>query len=221
MHLALLPTVATPARKNSSGDLADRPSDEELIERIACADRDAMRQLFLRFRTPVYRFAFRLTGQEGTAEDITSDVFLDVWRTANAFEGRSRVSTWLLAITRNKAMARMRRRPTETLDDDVVETIEDESDGPDAILQKQQVRSILLEALKHLRPAHREIIDLVYYHDRSIDEVASILNIPSATVKTRMFYARHHLAQMVAQAGRDNIFAVELRATGSWSGSGA
>jgi RNA polymerase sigma-70 factor (ECF subfamily) len=164
-----------------------------------------MRLLFRRFKTPVYRFAHRLVADEAAAKEIVSDVFLDVWRTAGAFEGRSAVSTWLLAITRNKAIALMRRRPAETLDDDAAETIEDESDGPEAILQKQQVRSILFEALKHLAPAHREIIDLVYYHERSIEEVASILNIPRAIVKTRMFYARNRLAQMLAQAGQDKV----------------
>lgn len=205
MHMALLPAVAKHAWRSSSDGLANRPSDQELIRSIARADREAMRLLFRRFKMSVYRFAIRLGADVAAAEEIVSEVFLDVWRKASAFEGRSEVSTWLLAITRNKAMARMRRLKTEALDDDTAVTIEDESDGPETILQKQQVRSILLEALKHLTPKHREIIDLVYYHERSIDEVASILNIPSATVKTRMFYARSRLAQMLTQAGQDKI----------------
>jgi RNA polymerase sigma-70 factor (ECF subfamily) len=168
-----------------------------------------MRLLFRRFKTPVYRFAHRLVADEAAAKEIVSDVFLDVWRTAGAFEGRSAVSTWLLAITRNKAIALMRRRPAETLDDDAAETI-DESDGPEAILQKQQGRSILFEALKHLAPAHREIIDLVYYHERSIEEVASILNIPRATVKTRMLYARNRLGADACAGGPGQGLAAEL-----------
>ena len=207
MHMALLPTLANHCRhcESSSRDLTKRSSDQELIERIAHADRDAMRLLFRRFKTPVYRFALRLVAEEDTAEDIVSEVFLDVWRTAGAFEGRSTVSTWLLGITRHKAIARMRRRSPEPLDDDAAETIEDLSDGPEAALQNQQTRSILLESLKHLTLVHREIIDLVYYHERTIEEAASILNIPSATVKTRMFYARNRLAQMLAQAGHDRL----------------
>src|SRR5262249_32103784 len=151
-------------------------------------DRKAMQLLFGRFKTPVYRFARRLVADHGAAEDIVSEVFLDVWRKAGTFKGQSSVSTWLLAITRNKAIALSRRRHVEPLDDESVERIEDESDGPETVCQKQQVRWILQESLKHLAPVHREIIDLVYYHDRSIEEVASILNIPSSTVKTRMFY---------------------------------
>jgi RNA polymerase sigma-70 factor, ECF subfamily len=201
--MLLRSTLANSWSESSSRGLATSVSDHELIQLIARADREAMRLLFRRFKTPVYRFALRLIADEAAAEDIVSEVFLNVWRTAGTFEGRSAVSTWLLAMTRNKAIALMRRRPTETLDDDAAETIEDGSDGPEAILQKRQVRSILREALKHLSSTHREIIDLVYYHERSIDEVARILNIPSATVKTRMFYARSRLAQMLALSGED------------------
>src|SRR5262245_63194592 len=123
MPMPLLSTLANPWPENSFGALSNGSSDRELIERIARADREAMRLLFRRFKTPVYRFACRLTADEAAAEEIVSEVFLDVWRTAAAFEGRSGVSTWLLAITRNKAMARMRRRPTEALDDAAAEAI--------------------------------------------------------------------------------------------------
>jgi RNA polymerase sigma-70 factor, ECF subfamily len=205
MHLTLLPTLADQYPRAPSRDLTNRSSDHELIERIARSDRDAMHQVFRRFKTPVYRFALRLVANEHSAQDLVSEVFMDVWRTAGAFEGRSEVSTWLLAITRNKALALMRRRSPEALDDDVAEEIEDEADGPEVAVQKQQVRSILLECIERLSPMHREIVDLVYYHGRSIEQVANILNIPCATVKTRMFYARNRLAQMLTQAGHDRL----------------
>ena len=64
-------------------------------------------------------------------------------------------------------------------------------------MQKKQSASVLNEARQELSPAHREIIDLVYYHEKSIDEVARILHIPTGTVKTRMFYARKRLAQLL------------------------
>ena len=206
MHLVLLPMLANQFPPAPSRGLTNRSSDHELIERIARSDRDAMRQLFRQFKTPVYRFALRLVGNEHAAQDLVSEVFMDVWRTAGAFEGRSEVSTWLLAITRHKAIALMRRRSPEALDDNVAEQVEDEADGPEVAVQKQQVRSILLECIRRLSPVHCEIIDLVYYHGRSIEQVASILNIPCATVKTRMFYARNRLAQMLAQAGHDRLW---------------
>jgi RNA polymerase sigma-70 factor (ECF subfamily) len=149
----------------------------------------------------VYRFTLRLGADEGTAEDIVSEVFLDVWRQASSFQARSRLSTWLLSIARNKLASRRRRRSTEPLDDDAVDALEDAADGPETTLQKKQTASIVADALKYLSPAHREIVDLVYYHEKSIAEVANILNIPDATVKTRMFYARNRLAQVLVQHG--------------------
>src|SRR5258707_5556757 len=86
-------------------------SDEMLIRRIAQADHLAMRRLFGRHRIPLYRWLLRLVGDEALAEDLLSDVFLDVWRQAAAFEARSSVSTWLLAIARYKALSARRRRP--------------------------------------------------------------------------------------------------------------
>src|SRR5882724_8527912 len=80
-------------------------SDEMMIKRIAEGDQLAMRTLFGRHRVPLYRWLLRLVGDEALAEDLLSDVFLDVWRQAAAFEARSSVSTWLLAIVRYKALS--------------------------------------------------------------------------------------------------------------------
>src|SRR5207244_12834919 len=80
-------------------------SDERLIRRIAEVDQLAMRTLFGRHRVALYRWLLRLVGDEALAEDLLSDVFLDVWRQAAAFEARSSVSTWLLAIARHKALS--------------------------------------------------------------------------------------------------------------------
>jgi RNA polymerase sigma-70 factor (ECF subfamily) len=87
------------------------------------------------------------------------------------------------------------------LDDDVYESIEDTSDGPEASVQKRQNGEILFDCLSNLPPHQREIIDLVYYHETSIDDAAAILRVPRNTVKTRMFYARHRLAQLLAAKG--------------------
>src|SRR4030067_539113 len=86
-------------------------SDEVLIARIAGGDRLAMQGLFARHHVPVDRFVLRLVRNEATAEDLISDVFLDIWRQAGKFEGRSQVSTWMLSIARFKALSVLRRRP--------------------------------------------------------------------------------------------------------------
>jgi RNA polymerase sigma-70 factor, ECF subfamily len=178
-------------------------SDEVLIGRIAQGDRLAMQVLFARHHVRVYRFVLRLVRNEASAEDLISEVFLDVWRQADRFEGRSAVSTWLLAIARFKALSSMRRRPDEELDDEAAGAIEDTSDTPEVSLQKKDKSELLRDCLEQLSREHREVIDLVYYHEKSIEEVAEIVGIPEATVKTRMFYARKKLSELLKAAGLD------------------
>ena len=100
-------------------------SDEMLIARIAGGDRLAMQTLFARHRTPVYRWLLRLVGNETVAEDLLSDVFLDVWRQAGRFQARSAVSTWLLAIARFKALSARRSRKDAELDETIEATVAD------------------------------------------------------------------------------------------------
>jgi RNA polymerase sigma-70 factor (ECF subfamily) len=129
-----------------------------------------------------------------------SGVFLDVWRQAAKFEARSSVSTWLLAIARYKALS-ARRRPTDAeLDEKIASRVADPADDPEVVLQKKTQRELLRHSLPRLSPEHGEVIDLVYFHGESVIEVAEIVGIATATVKTRMFYARKKLADFVAAA---------------------
>jgi RNA polymerase sigma-70 factor (ECF subfamily) len=176
-------------------------SDEVLIGRIAAGDKLAMQVLFARHHVRVYRFVLRLVGEAGAAEDLISEVFLDVWRQAGKFEARSAVSTWILAIARYKALSALRKRTEEELDEEQAAAIEDTSDDPEVAMQKKDTGEVLRQALVQLSPEHREIIDLVYYHEKSVEEVAEIVGIPENTVKTRMFYARKKLAEVLKAAG--------------------
>ena len=175
-------------------------SDEILVERIAAGDKLAMQVLFARHRTNVYRWLLRFVGNETIAEDLLSDVFFDVWQQAGRFEGRSAVSTWLLSIARFKALSARRRRTDAPLDETIETTMADSADDPETALQKKSRNELLRQAVMKLSPDHREIIDLVYYHEKSVDDCAIILGIPAATVKTRMFYARKKLADLVQGA---------------------
>jgi RNA polymerase sigma-70 factor (ECF subfamily) len=176
-------------------------SDEALIELIAEGDKRAMQVLYARHNVRVFRFIVRLTGNQTLAEDLVSEVFLDVWRQAEGFEAKSQVSTWLLAIARYKALSALRRRTEEHLDDRMAASIEDTSDDPETMVHTQDRNGIVKKCLTQLSPAHREVIDLVYYHEKSVDEVARIVGVPPATVKTRMFYARSKMADLLKQSG--------------------
>jgi len=178
-------------------------SDEVLIVRIAGGDRLAMQVLFARHHVRVYRFVLRLVRNEATAEDLISEVFLDVWRQAGKFESRSAVSTWMLSIARFKALSALRRRPEQELDDETAERIEDQSDDPEVALATKDKGAVLRQCLTALSAEHREIVDLVYYHEKSVEEVAGIVGIPAATVKTRMFYARKKLSELLKEQGID------------------
>jgi RNA polymerase sigma-70 factor (ECF subfamily) len=180
-------------------------SDQVLIAAIAQGDRHAMRTLYGRHNVKVFRFILRMVRNEATAEELVSDVFLDVWRLADRFEGRSQVSTWLIAIARNKAISALRARAPEALDEEMVNAIEDETDGQDTALETKDRNTLLRECLTKLSAAHREIVDLVYFHEKTIEEIAEVLSIPANTVKTRMFYARKCLAELLAERGMTTL----------------
>jgi RNA polymerase sigma-70 factor, ECF subfamily len=178
--------------------LGKTSSDEILVEQIAAGSKPAMHALFARHRTYVYRWLLRFVSSETLAEDLLSEVFLDVWRQAARFQRRSSVSTWLLSIARHKALsARRRRTEGAELDEKIETTIADPANDPEVALQEKDRGELVRRALMQLSPEHREVIDLVYYHEKSVDEVAHILDVPSATVKTRMFYARKKLADVI------------------------
>jgi RNA polymerase sigma-70 factor, ECF subfamily len=176
--------------------------DISLLGSVIKGDDDALRVLFVRHNVRIYRFVLRLTGNRSLAEETVSDVFLEVWRHAARFEMKSQVSTWLLAIARNKAIAALRRRSESQLDDDdFLLTLEDPADDAEQTLDKLDRNATVQFCLKQLCPAHRQVIDLVYYHGKSVGDVAEIVGIPAGTVKPRMHYARTRMARLLQQSG--------------------
>jgi RNA polymerase sigma-70 factor (ECF subfamily) len=182
-------------------------SDEALLESISEGGRTAMHTLYSRHHVRVYRFILRMVRDAATAEDLTSQVFLDVWRTASQFQGRSQVSTWLLSIARFKALTSLRQRKHEDIDQEEMLEIADEAETPEACLDRSTTSAILRACVAKLSPAHREIINLVYYHEKSVEEAGQIIGIPQSTVKTRMFYARKQLAGLLKVAGVESLAA--------------
>jgi len=171
-------------------------SDRDLLDKIAAGDRLAMRTLYGRHNVRVYRFVLRLIGDESKAEDVVSEVFFEVWRQAGRFEGRSQVSTWVLAIARYKAITVMRQQQEQPLDDEYAQGIADPVDDAQLTLEKKDTSIRLRQCIQQLSAEHREVIDLVYYHGKSVEEAAEIVGVPRNTVKTRMFYARKRIAEL-------------------------
>lgn len=179
------------------------PSDTELIGRIAKQDQTAIEVLFGRYQVRVFRFVLRLVRSEAVAEELTNEVFMEVWRNAARFEGRSSLSSWMLGIAHNRAISSLRKRREAELDDETAGTIADDSDNPEVAAQKTDKGALLRACMERLSDEHKTIVDLVYYHEMSIAEVADVVGIPQNTVKTRMFYARKKLSEFLKEAGVD------------------
>jgi RNA polymerase sigma-70 factor (ECF subfamily) len=181
-------------------------SDRALVQSIADGDKAALKLLYLRHRERVYRFVLRLTGSESMADEAVHEVFLAVWRDAEKFEGKSQVGTWLLAIARFKVLSEIRRRSEAPLDERAAALIEDPADSPSTAIEKRQRSDILQRCLAKLSPIHRDVINLIYYQEKKVEEVARSTGAPVATIKTRLHYARNHLAELLTEAGMDKAW---------------
>jgi RNA polymerase sigma-70 factor (ECF subfamily) len=182
-------------------------SDEALIRSMADGDKRAFKMLYVRHHVRVFRFGMRLAGNESIAEEVVNEVFLEAWRHAHDFKGRSQVATWLLSIARFKTLTECRRRSEAQLDEVAAAVIEDTSDTPSISMEKHQRSDILQKCLAKLSPIHREVINLIYYQGQKIEEVAQFTGAPISTIKTRMHYARSRMAELLAQAGVDRAWA--------------
>jgi RNA polymerase sigma-70 factor, ECF subfamily len=157
-----------PIRKNSP----NTQSDEALMKAIAAGDQCAMRTLYARHNVRLYHFIVRMVADAGRAEDLVSEVFIDVWRHADRFEGRSQVSTWILSIARFKTLSALHRRRDTPTDEIDMELIEDSADTPEEVLLNRDRSAQLRICLAQMSRDHREILDLVYYQEKSVEEVA-------------------------------------------------
>ena len=178
--------------------------DRALITAIAGGDAKALERLFTRNQTRVFRYLMRLVRNEAIAEELLNEVFLGAWNSASRYEGRSEPQTWLLSIAHNKAVSTLRKkREVSGYDEDAAGEIPDEDDTPEVTAQKLDKGAQIKAAMQGLSAEHREILDLVYYQEQSVSEAAEILSIPEATVKTRMFYARKKLGEILKSRGID------------------
>jgi RNA polymerase sigma-70 factor, ECF subfamily len=184
--------------------IGSKPQDDAaLIQSIAKGNKLALQVLFARHNLRVFRFALRFTNDRATAEAFVSDVFLQVWRDAERYNGGPQASTWVLSITRNLVISRLTRCAQEGLEEAGAGCEKDTAGNPELLTLRKQHVSIFAQCLTKLTAMHREIIDLVYYHERSLEEVALITGLSRNTVKSRMFYARRELERFLQKSGID------------------
>jgi RNA polymerase sigma-70 factor, ECF subfamily len=203
--MEMIGVEASPPRpvRRGSRDGSVEEADAVLMQRIATANRSAMHLLFSRHHLAVYRFVLQQLQNRTLAEDVTSEVFLDVWRLAGRFDGRSAVLTWILAIARRKTFAAQpKRRPGVPGSEDGDQAARVQLRGRHTVAAAAVDRHAVLRACMHRLPAeHREVIDLVYYQEQSMESVATILGIPRFVARTRVFRARKRLAAELRKSG--------------------
>jgi RNA polymerase sigma-70 factor (ECF subfamily) len=151
--------------------LASQISDRTLVQFIADRDKAALKLLYSRHGARVYRFVARLTGSKSAAKEIVNEVFLEVWRDARQFKGKSPVATWLLGIAHFKALSQCRRRSEVPRDRCAQHLIADASDGPAALNEKRRNekrrrRDILEKCMTTLTPIHLEVVNLVSHQGK-------------------------------------------------------
>jgi RNA polymerase sigma-70 factor, ECF subfamily len=163
--------------------MATAETDGRLIERVGHGDREAFDQLYRRFARPVLAMALRHLGDNGRAEDAAQETFAAVWRSARSYRSeRGSGSAWLYAVARHAIIDRARQRREHAAD------IPDEPSaaaGPDERAEESWLAWRVHSALEQLPERERVVIELAYWSGLSQTEVASYLDVPLGTVKTR------------------------------------
>ena len=175
--------------------------DQQLVTRIAAGDRRAFELLFTEYGERVFRYAHRLISDVSKAEEVTNDVMMEVWKSAARFEGRSKVSTWILGITRHLALNAVRRKRLNTIDLDDAVPVADESPSAAVERDRERIKDGLRAALTSLSSDHRDVLELTFFHGCTYQEIAQIVGCPENTVKTRMFHAKKQLQGILVGRG--------------------
>ncbi len=172
--------------------------ERELLRRISAGDRDAFRDLYLRYHRRLARFLTRLLHRYADAEEIINDTLWIVWERAGEFRNASRVSTWIMGIAYRRALNMIRRAATHerAMTLEIVESEGTVSDSAQALEERQ----LLAAALAKLPLEQRLVLEFTYYMDHSCEEIAEIMECPINTVKTRMFNARRKLRTILSEA---------------------
>lgn len=185
--------VPTPARNAQAGA---SPSDEELVQKSQRDDERAFGELVTRYETKVYSLALKMLRNPEDAEDVLQDTFLRAYRGIKSFQGNSTFSTWIYRITANSALMRLRKKqlPTVSIDDanerDAPINIADWTPGPVERLMSDEMRKAMEDAIDTLPPEFRQVFILRDVEELSNAEVADVLDLSVAAVKSRLHRAR-------------------------------
>jgi RNA polymerase sigma-70 factor (ECF subfamily) len=182
--------------------------DKQLIEGITEQDRGALSALYDRYSNTVYSLAMHMLKDSGAAEEVTQDVFFNIWRKAASYHNqRGTVTAWLFSIAHHRAIDELRRRKRDQTHVqhgvDLTNRPSDGSDDPVAYAKQQFERSHLKNALGNLRPEQREVVVLAYFGGLTHSEISNRLHQPLGTVKTRMRLAMKKLRDILGPGAKE------------------
>jgi RNA polymerase sigma-70 factor (ECF subfamily) len=179
-------------------------SDQELMRIVQAGDFSPASEIYDRYSSRIYNFAFRFLRNSEAAEDATQEVFVKMLKHANQFHGDAKLSTWLFSITANWCRDYLRKADNKTKEsDDVLVTLPAPSDqSPERNLEKREDEQRIRKALSALTPEQREAILLSRYQGLSYAEIAQISGCSEGAVKTRVFRAMETLKKALGGGSR-------------------
>ncbi|HEV8255360.1 MAG TPA: sigma-70 family RNA polymerase sigma factor [Casimicrobiaceae bacterium] len=192
----------TEAKAEAGRRLPDAADEIALIRQVAGGDTTAFETLFRRYYPRLRRFLERMTRRPQLVDEIVNDTMLVVWRKADTFNLRSKLSTWIIGIALRRSLKAL-ERVNDAIDFDPDAAASPAESGPEGNLLRQELRMRLSQALMSLSPEQRAVIELTYYEGCTYREIAAIVGCPVDTVKTRMFYARRRLKSLLAERGEE------------------
>ena len=172
--------------------------EQSLIQRAQKGDPEAFATLVDEHQRYVYNLALRVVRDENEALDLTQETFVRAWTALPNFRGQSQFRTWLYRITTNLCYNRLPglRRSLNDLGDDVLPEVvesEDTASNPLRVLESNEIRIQLHQAIDQLDANYKILIVMRYHDELSYEDIASLLNLPLGTVKTGLFRAREKL----------------------------
>lgn len=186
----------------------DSLNDEALITRTSAGDAAAFEVLMLRYQAQVFQFVRWQRGvTERAAEDITQEVFLQLYRVAGQFRGGARFRTWFYTLARNVCrnhQRTLRRRAPErwyALPEEALAGLPDGRPGPQARCERGEKQRAVAAAVARLPAYQREVLLLREWQDLSYAEIAEVLEVPIGTVRSRLHKARYSLTSLLTPEG--------------------
>jgi RNA polymerase sigma-70 factor (ECF subfamily) len=199
--------------------LDGRPTDAELVARLAGGERAAFGELYDRYGKPAYSLARRICVDPELAEDVVQEAFLALWKMPSRFDPtRGGFGTWLMTVVHHRAVDAVRRENTQRrrnvpLTDELSERNVPPAQGSDHEALSSVVGADVREALTKLPEDQRQVIALAYLGGYTQIEVAKLTGVPLGTVKSRTFAAIRRLRGSLA-----SVWAAETGESATWAG---